>query len=93
MLGWNRYKKHNGWNLYKAVSKDPGVDRYAVGKDFILVLFKEGDIVYVYNYQVTGRREVEEMKQRAVNGVGLSGFISTHVHDKYADKIPLAFFF
>ena len=92
MEDFGRYKHHQGWKAYKSVKPNSGIVRYALGDDFILIVFKGSDSAYIYNYQVTGTSEVEEMKGLAIRGEGLSSFISKHVHDKFAGDRPLDFF-
>ena len=70
---------------YKNLEGHSGVIAYEIGPDLIKVQFTGGD-VYLYNYKVTGRRNVEHMKSLAVRGRGLSTFISTTVKDRYAFK-------
>jgi hypothetical protein len=88
----NRYRNHSGWRAYKALKGNSGVLRYAYGDDFILIVFRKADEVYVYNHQVTGKSEVETMKRMAASGIDLSTFIAQNVHDKYAHKRPFDFF-
>ncbi len=71
---------------YKNLSGDSGVTAYETGSDFINVRFSNG-AVYVYNHAITGPHHVEQMKQLAELGQGLSAFISSTVHDAYARKI------
>jgi hypothetical protein len=70
---------------YKNLEGHSGVIAYESGPDFIRVQFT-GGVVYLYNYRVTGRRNVERMKSLAIRGRGLSTFISTTVKDRYAFK-------
>lgn len=71
---------------YKNLSGNSGVVAYEVGPDYIKVKFRDGD-VYLYNYSVTGRDNVEQMKELAIEGGGLSTFISRYVRDDYAAKL------
>ena len=56
--------------------KKSGVKAFKIGKDYIMVLFDHSDKLYIYNYSVTGRSMVEEMKSRALEQKGLSTYIS-----------------
>jgi hypothetical protein len=71
---------------YANLGGDSGVVAYEIGSDSITVQFSDGG-VYLYNYQRTGRGNVEHMKQIAVAGIGLSSFINAHVRKAYARKI------
>ena len=58
---------------------------YEIGEDFIDVEFKSGTI-YKYDYEITGKENVEAMKQLAESGEGLTNFITKNVKDLYASK-------
>lgn len=60
-----------------------GVVAYEILPDGIRVKFLDGRI-YTYTYRSAGRKNVECMKSLARSGRGLSGFISTHVRDRFA---------
>lgn len=62
-----------------------GVVAYEIRRDGIRVEFIDGRI-YTYTYRSAGRENVERMKLLARSGRGLSGFISTHVKDRYAAR-------
>jgi hypothetical protein len=64
-----------------------GVVAYEIRRDSIRVKFLDGRI-YTYTYHSAGRENVERMKLLARSGKGLSGFISTHVRDRFAAKFP-----
>jgi hypothetical protein len=72
---------------YKNLSGDSGVVSYEIGADFIWVMFSDG-ARYLYTYERTGARNVEQMKQLARNGRGLSSFISANhaVRNGYAKR-------
>jgi hypothetical protein len=61
---------------YKNLSGKSGVVAYAIGSDFIDVKFKGSDEVYRYSERSAGKENVEAMKLYAINGRGLSTFIS-----------------
>jgi hypothetical protein len=71
---------------YKNRSGDSGVTAYQLGRDSLLVQFKNGTI-YSYTYASAGRKNIEHMKRLAVAGQGLSTFISQHVSHRYAAKL------
>jgi hypothetical protein len=62
-----------------------GVVAYEIRRGGIRVEFVDGRI-YTYTYRSAGRENVECMKFLARSGRGLSGFISTHVKDRYAAR-------
>ena len=62
---------------YKNLSGDSGVVAYEVGADFIAVKFRSG-VPYRYTYKGVGRDNVDEMKELAQAGRGLSTFINQH---------------
>ena len=71
---------------YRNLNGDSGVAAYEMAPEAIVVRFR-GGATYLYTYAVTGRREVEEMKARALAGRGLSTFISTRVGKRYARRV------
>lgn len=71
---------------YKNLGGDSGVVAFEVGPDSIKVQFRDGSI-YLYNYQSTGKDNVEHMKGLAAGGVGLNSFISRVVRKAYAAKL------
>jgi len=61
---------------YKSKSgKNSGIKSYQPGKDYIVVLFKSGEI-YKYTYASAGIKTIETMKKLAAANKGLSTFIS-----------------
>jgi hypothetical protein len=70
---------------YRNLSGNSGVVAYQTGKTYIRIKFVGGD-VYTYNYEVTGIKEVEKMKDLALKGKGLSSYISEVVKTNYAFK-------
>ena len=71
--------------VYQNLGRDSGVRAYEAAAQRISVLFADGS-VYEYTWAVTGRTEVEQMKQLAAAGKGLCTFISQHVGSNYARK-------
>ena len=71
---------------YKNVSGQSGVSAYEIGEDFILIQFVGSRETYVYSYVMPGRETVEEMKELARSGKGLTTFISQVVRDDYFEK-------
>jgi hypothetical protein len=71
---------------YKNTSGIAGISAFSAGKDHIAIQFVDSS-VYLYNYAVTGKEKVEEMKRLAKEGKGLTTFINQHVRDQYASKL------
>lgn len=71
---------------YPNHSGKAGVRAYHSAFNYIDVEFADGSI-YRYNYNVTGKSEVEGMKQLAEAGEGLTTFINQYVRDRYAMKL------
>jgi hypothetical protein len=70
---------------YKDRTGKSGVLAYETHDEAIDVTFKDG-VTYRYTHASAGWQEVETMKMLAAQGRGLSGFISKHAFDRYADK-------
>jgi hypothetical protein len=73
---------------YGDKSGNSGVLAYQIKGDQMYIIFKtEPDIIYAYNFDKPGRRHVEEMKKLAVEGKGLSTYISIYVRKNFACKL------
>jgi hypothetical protein len=70
---------------YANLSGNSGVVAYDVGRDSITVEFATGH-VYLYTNESAGPANVETMKRLALQGRGLSAFISAVVKDGYAER-------
>lgn len=71
---------------YQNRGRNSGVTAYEIGDDYIKVEFAEGPL-YLYTYNIPGVRKVEQMKKLALQGRGLSTFISQNVRDQYASRL------
>ena len=71
---------------YRATSGNAGVTAFWDGKDFIKIQFQDGSI-YLYDYNVPGKEDVEEMKRLASLGKGLTTYINQHVRNRYATRL------
>lgn len=69
-------------NHYLNTKGNSGVSRYSAGSDYIDVEFN-GTSVYRYTYASAGKATVEKMKKLAVEGRGLSTYISRKVRENY----------
>jgi hypothetical protein len=63
-----------------------GIAAYEIRDRSIVVEFKHGGR-YVYDYDIPGRKEVEEMKVCALEGRGLTTYINRNVRRRYAAKL------
>lgn len=70
---------------YANLSRNSGVIAFEIAADSIKVKFIDGN-EYLYTYDSAGADNVDHMKQLALRGEGLSGFISATVRDRYAKK-------
>jgi len=70
---------------YANRSRNSGVVAFEIAADSITVKFVDGN-KYLYTYDSAGAENVDHMKQLALRGEGLSGFISATVRDRYARK-------
>ena len=71
---------------YKNRHRDSGVSAFEIGDDYIKVEFIDGPL-YLYNHEVPGPRKVAAMKKLALDGEGLSTYISRHVRNQYASRL------
>jgi hypothetical protein len=71
---------------YQDLTGESGVTGYEILADAIAVQFENG-AVYLYDYAVTGREDVEKMQRLAAAGQGLSTYISRFVKERYAKKL------
>jgi hypothetical protein len=71
---------------YLNYSGNSGVTAYAIEFDRITVQFASGDS-YVYTYKKPGKAVVEKMKVLAMEGRGLSTYISKVVRGNYEAKL------
>jgi hypothetical protein len=71
---------------YKNQSRESGVSAYETGADYIIVEFIGGD-TYRYTYHSAGKRAIEMMKKLAVEGKGLSTYISQKIRQRYEKRL------
>lgn len=64
-------------------SGNSGIHSYEIGSDYIIVKFNGTSKTYTYSYKNAGQKHVENLKQLALNGSGLNGYIKTHVNKLY----------
>jgi hypothetical protein len=73
---------------YSNKKGNSGIVNYELGKQWIVIGFRDTNDFYLYDYQNPGQSKVEEMKKLAVAGKGLATFINQFVRNNYAVKIP-----
>jgi len=78
---WRRYKPGN-----QDSGQDSGVQSFALLTDGILIRFR-GDDVYLYDHDRPGATHVKAMRILALQGSGLSTYISRHVRERYAARL------
>lgn len=71
--------------LYGVHTRHHGVIGYEIGPDSIDVEFTSG-WVYRFTYDKPGQVRVEQMKELARSGKGLSTFINRHVMNRHASR-------
>ncbi len=68
---------------YSNLNGDSGVHSFEIGPDYILVSFFNTARLYKYSYGKAGAYHVEQMKQLALNGIGLNSYINKFVRNLY----------
>ena len=71
---------------YKNLSRTSGVAAYKIARDSIAVEFADCAI-YLYTEKSAERSNIEQMKDLAVSGIGLSTFIVQHVRNAYEARL------
>ena len=75
---------------YKSSSPKSGVVSYEILDSAIILEFRGGKSRYVYDASSPGAQHVAKMIELAAAGKGLSTYVSQHVRERYARKLPLA---
>jgi len=72
---------------YRNASGDSGISHYEVGADYIRLRFLGSQKIYEYNNRINGSKHIEQMKDLAEAGSGLSTYIAQHpeVRDNYKE--------
>jgi hypothetical protein len=63
---------------YKDLKGNSGITHYKVGKNYVVVKFKNKPDVYAYIYSKVAKHHVDQMKVLAVAGEGLGTYINRH---------------
>lgn len=69
---------------YANLSGKSGVVEYEIGGDFIKLRFASSTTIYVYDHSIPGSFHVGQMKQLAIDGRGLSTYVSQNVKKDYS---------
>jgi hypothetical protein len=70
-------------NSYEG-SENAGVTGYELRKDGIILQFKEGK-TYFYSHKRPGQFHVDNMKNLALAGTGLTTYVNKYVREDYDD--------
>jgi len=68
---------------YLDKTNNSGVESFEITSNSIKVKFKYSDEIYIYSYESAGKIHVENMKNLAVEGIGLSTYISKYASEKF----------
>jgi len=71
---------------YANQDKNSGILAYEIADDSIMVQFSSG-VTYLYTYTSAGSRNIEQMKQLAIEGRGLNSFIMKYVRTSYECRL------
>ena len=69
--------------IYADINNDSGVKGFEIQESSITVWFKDSSRSYTYSYLSAGQHHVEKMKQLALSGNGLNGYINHNVKYKH----------
>jgi len=64
-------------------TNNSGVESFEITSSSIKVKFKYSDEIYIYSYKSAGKTHVENMKNLAIEGIGLSTYISKYASEKF----------
>lgn len=73
---------------YKNKSGNSNITAFQRGPNFIVVRFGN-KMDYTYTHESAGEEHINAMKELALSGQGLSGYISRNVRNDYAFKEPV----
>ena len=77
-----RQRLHGKLRPYTGRTHASGVSAYAIGRDFIILEFRD-EHAYLYTSRQPGRRHVAALKRLAPLGRGLATYINQHVRQNY----------
>ena len=73
---------------YKSRNANSGVVAYEILDSAIILEFKDLKHRYLYDATKLGAKHVATMIELAKSGAGLTTYISQHVRENYARKLP-----
>jgi hypothetical protein len=76
--------------VHRYNNPDSGVAEFEIFPRAIHLRFRHDRTVYVYDYDNPGPSHVEEMKQLARAGRGLSSYVSRYVRGNYAERVDVS---
>jgi hypothetical protein len=85
---WQQFCNIDTMQPYKNSNRDTGVIAYETGDNGIAVKFRDGS-VYLYTIKSAGQAAINEMKNLAKKGSGLTTYINQNVKERYEKKITL----
>ena len=68
---------------YENLSGNSGVKSFEIGDTYIKIKFKNSNTIYTYSHKKAGRQHVENMKNLAIDGRGLSAYITRNVSELF----------
>jgi hypothetical protein len=80
-----QYAERIDFKKYKKAGQG-GVVKYAVLEDGIVLIFKDNEYYYLYDFVKPGVEHIEEMITKAEEGKKLNTYITQIVRGNYADK-------
>lgn len=73
--------------IYLNRNGDSGIVEYDIGEDYVIVHFGRGEYRhYRYDYDSSGKENIEYMKKLAAQGFGLNEFINKYIKKNFASK-------
>ena len=71
---------------YRNSGGNSGVESYESGADYIKIKFKNISSIYLYNYAVPGKTDVDRMNVLAESSSGLNSYINRYVKNRFYSK-------
>ncbi len=68
---------------YQNVGTKSSVEEFEIGKDYVLIKYYKTPKLYKYSYASAGKEKVEKMKELALSGQGLNGYINRFAEFEY----------
>ena len=68
---------------YQNTGRKSGVEEFEIGQDYILIKYFKTPKLYKYSYASAGKEKVEKMKELAIKGQGLNGYVNRVAEFEY----------